>query len=720
MGYRGTTLIWILLLGLIVSLTALGPASASVESDRATGLETDLEYVREALGIPGMAAAVVADGRLIWSAGFGFADMENQIAADPHTPFGLASVTKPIAATLVMQLVEEGVIDLDALISSYGVDLPDGDGVTVRHLLNHTSEGIPGTVHNYNGNRYAYLGGVIQGATGRSFSDLLGERILVPLEMTDTALNPMSSWEGSSTVGFEEFGRTLGWGDSFDHYPDVYERLAQPYQFDDDYSIIPGMYHLTHSPAAGGISSVTDLATFDIALEDGSLLGDTALRDMLSPFVQTVSGRSDLAYGLGWYVQDFDGMRLTWHTGRWPPSTSALYLKVRELDLTFVALANTDNMTVPFPGIGQGDLSKSLLALTFLHHFGYPEVHGSMLPTIDWSAGEEELITPLAAVDDNDARLFLERELWSHRQALASSGQFARAQILETVARRSFPGSSMRLDDNVVATVGKMPHVPSIPLAASLALMTRVILGWFALVLACLVLMVVRVLPPRDGWWVAAMWLPATLLLGPIAILIHHQVEKDGTVTPLGQVLGASLFCVVGYSIAWVISVWLLKRSGDEANPLSTLAALIVVPILTGLLVVKAPLLRRLGVQYGRAIRRGLLAEMITWSIGLATFFSVTIYVDNRWLSTIPYPTSPYYGAMASLAALVALLVLVVLHRILLNRGFTIWATASSGHQGADATVSLPTLRNSWLLLLGTLVVAFAAIALAAGAFDGG
>jgi CubicO group peptidase (beta-lactamase class C family) len=52
------------------------------------------------------------------------ADVENQLGATPDTPFGLASVTKPIAATLIMQLVEEGVIDLEASVSSYGVDLP--------------------------------------------------------------------------------------------------------------------------------------------------------------------------------------------------------------------------------------------------------------------------------------------------------------------------------------------------------------------------------------------------------------------------------------------------------------------------------------------------------------------------------------------------------------------------------------------------------------------
>jgi CubicO group peptidase (beta-lactamase class C family) len=54
----------------------------------------------------GMSAAVVQDQELIWASGFGYVDVENQIAAGPDTPYGLASVTKPVAAVLIMQLVE--------------------------------------------------------------------------------------------------------------------------------------------------------------------------------------------------------------------------------------------------------------------------------------------------------------------------------------------------------------------------------------------------------------------------------------------------------------------------------------------------------------------------------------------------------------------------------------------------------------------------------------
>ena len=708
----------ILVLGLVAAVVIAAPSGAIV--DNAASLESDLEYARQALGIPGMAAAVVHEGELVWSAGFGFADVENEIAATPNTPFGLASVTKPIAATVIMQLVEEGAIDLDALVSSYGVDLPDGEGVTVRHLLTHTSEGTPGSVHDYNGNRYGYLGGVIEGATGRSFSDLLGERVLVPLGMADTALNPISSWSGTASAGLGDFGRALGRGGSFDHYPDVYDRLARPYQFDGDYSIVPGMYHLTHSPAAGGISSVADLAKFDIALEDGLLLGDAALNEMLSPAVQTLPGRFDLAYGLGWYVQDFAGMRLAWHTGRWPPSTSALYLKLRDQDTTFVVLANTDNLTVPFPGIGHGDLSKSLLALSFLHHFGFPEMSGSALPNIDWSAGEEELLAQLVAVEDDDARKFLEREIWSYRQALASSGQFDRADVFAGLARRAFPGSSMRLDESFTTTVGKMPYIAPVPRVASLGLMTRVLLGWFVLALVSLVGMGVLVLPPRDGWWAAGIWLLAALLLGPLAIIAHYLTlgSRGGEVR--SPVLGAALFGVVGYSIAWAVSVWLLLSAGEEPNPLATLGALVVIPILAGLLIVRAPLLRRAGIGVRRAMRRSLLVEVITWTLGLAAFLSVSMYIDERWLTTIPSPTSPYYGALASMAALVALVALLPLCWVLRKRGFTIWPAPSSGQATADAAVRLPTLRDSWWLLLATLGVMVGGLVLAVGLIGGG
>ena len=184
--------------------------------------EQDMERARQALGIPGMAVAVVSGGQVVSSFGLGHANLEADVVAAPDTPFGLASVTKPVAATLIMALVEDGLIDLDLPAAEYGVHVPDAPQATVRHLLTHTTEVGPGTGHRYNGNRYALLGGIIEAATGRTFASLLSERILVPLDMQHTALNPVNQWGDVPQLGFEEFRFTMGWGRHFEHYPDVY------------------------------------------------------------------------------------------------------------------------------------------------------------------------------------------------------------------------------------------------------------------------------------------------------------------------------------------------------------------------------------------------------------------------------------------------------------------------------------------------------------------
>jgi len=271
------------------------PASSN-NTDFST-FESRLDTVRKMLKIPGMSAAVVQDQELVWAAGFGYADLENQVPAGPETPYGLASVTKPVAAVLIMQLVEKGLIDLDDPVSQYGVDAGNNQ-VTIRHLLTHTSEGNIGTKHDYNGNRYGLLGGVIEGATGMSFADLLSEEILLPLNLKSTALNPINNWGAPSHKVRQEFSLLLGAGKAYQHYPGIYRRLARPYQFDQQYNILPGMYHLYHNPGAGMISSTADLAKFDIALDQGSLLGDDLKKEMFSPAITTSrAGRTQI---MGW------------------------------------------------------------------------------------------------------------------------------------------------------------------------------------------------------------------------------------------------------------------------------------------------------------------------------------------------------------------------------------------------------------------------------------
>jgi hypothetical protein len=144
---------------------------------------------------------------------------------------------------------------------------------------------------------------------------------------------------------------------------------------------------------------------------------------MLEPVISTMGSDQDHQYALGWYIQEYEGTRLEWHTGRWQPSVSALYLKVPEQSITFFALANSTNLTTPFPA-GVGEVMYSTLALTFYRYLVFPDLHeGVDLPEVDYAKPAAELASELGKISDEDARRFLARELWSYRMAYFSVGR---------------------------------------------------------------------------------------------------------------------------------------------------------------------------------------------------------------------------------------------------------------------------------------------------------
>ncbi|HET6443499.1 MAG TPA: serine hydrolase domain-containing protein [candidate division Zixibacteria bacterium] len=421
------------------------PAVAEETGDELTRfdkLEAELEQIREILKIPGMSAGVVKNQELVWAEGFGFADLANEVPATADTPYHLASVTKPIAAALIMQLVEEGDLDLERPVSDFGVELESEGVINSWHLLTHTSAGVPGSVHNYDGSRYGYLEEVVEGVTGSSFRDLLDERILSPLGMEDTAPNlilcPMGDDDEASNRREAD-------------YLCVHEAMAKPYQLDLAYNVVDGEYQTIFSPAAGLISTVNDLARFDIALDQNELMKQETKEAMFEPLVSTYGDSDELKYGLGWYNQLFDGTNLVWHSGRWPPSISALYLKVPEEDLTFIVLANTPNLTTPFP-LGYGDVMYSALAVAFYKHIVFPQLYGSDAPEIDWEMDQEELAVFLDQIEDGHARSLLQRELLARRMALMSTGRFAEGYDMLMANNRAFgPAEGLGLYDDTAA-----------------------------------------------------------------------------------------------------------------------------------------------------------------------------------------------------------------------------------------------------------------------------
>jgi len=328
--------------------TPLEPVSV-VQEEGLIGFSALLDSVRVALRIPGMAAAITQGGEIAWSRGFGMADVETGRPATDTTAFYWASVTKSVAAIVMMQLVEEDRVDLDAPIRDYGVTLEADGVVTVRHVFNHSSEGVPGTAFRYNGGRYIELGTVMRKATGETFAQLLAQRILHPLHLRHTA---------PDVQRLADF-----YASGLDRQAFL-ANVAMPYELVRGRVVPCGL--LRHfSPAAGLVSSVRDLARISIALDSGQLLGPAAMEEMLSPSIE--ANGPDRAYGLGWFVQQYLGVELEWHYGL-ALGHSSLIVRAPEQGLAFVIVANTSRLTGAYD-IGQWDVMECYPARLFVESF---------------------------------------------------------------------------------------------------------------------------------------------------------------------------------------------------------------------------------------------------------------------------------------------------------------------------------------------------------------
>jgi len=168
---------------------------------------------------PGLAVSVGLGGRIIWSEGFGYADVEQKVEVDPaRTLFRIGSVIKPMTAHAVAQLVQADKLDLDAPVQAYVPDYPQKNGtITTRQLLSHLSgirhyEGDeffnhdpfksvtaglavfkddpllhpPGEQYRYSSYGYNLASAVIEGASGERYLDYMSSHVLAPLGMHDT------------------------------------------------------------------------------------------------------------------------------------------------------------------------------------------------------------------------------------------------------------------------------------------------------------------------------------------------------------------------------------------------------------------------------------------------------------------------------------------------------------------------------------------------------
>ena len=333
---------------LLFSFAIAAGCQGPTQTKPATSLDdfaAHLEVLRAAGHIHAMSAVIVKDQAIAWSRGFGGTDGVPVAVADT-TVFHLASLTKPIAATLILQLVDEGKVSLDDPVSKYGISLPGT--VLVRHLMSHTSEGVPGTRYAYNGDRFSLLDAVVAQAAGKPFAVAVQERIITPLGLKRIAPTPQSAAFAASGLDKTAYLANIAPGYTWDGR----RYVATPYQ-------------TAFSTAAGLTASARDYAAFSMAMDRDAFLKPATKALAWTP-VTSPSG-STFPYGLGWFTTDYKGVRVIWHYGYWTAS-STLVIKVPSQGLTFVLLANTDGLSAPYP-LGAGKLDESPWAREFLETF---------------------------------------------------------------------------------------------------------------------------------------------------------------------------------------------------------------------------------------------------------------------------------------------------------------------------------------------------------------
>jgi CubicO group peptidase (beta-lactamase class C family) len=170
--------------------------------------------------------------------------------------------------------------------------------------------------------------------------------------------------------------------------------LAQPYALDRESKITKIKYPQSFSVSAGLISTVLDMAKYDIAIDQNKFITKETQQLAFTPAVSTKG--ETLPYGLGWFTTNYKGTKLLWHYGYWTGNSSFI-LKVPEQNITFIIMANSDNLSRP-TDLGAGNALSSPVGMAFLKTFIFPEKFGESIPEISWNAPATELKSQLNAI----------------------------------------------------------------------------------------------------------------------------------------------------------------------------------------------------------------------------------------------------------------------------------------------------------------------------------
>jgi CubicO group peptidase (beta-lactamase class C family) len=322
----------------------------------ASPFESYLESLRAQSGIPGMSAALVQDGQIVWERGFGFQNVEGRVRATPDTPYPIADMSQTIASVLLLQCAEQRKLALDDAARRYGTTLPEA-GATIRQILSHTSAGTPGETFHYDPERYSQLTQVVEACVPQPYRKTVAVNILERLGMRDSV-------PGRDLVDANALTERLFADEVLERYQRVLERLATPYKVDKRNRATRTELPFEGINAATGlVTTIRDFARFDAALDELILLREDTLHAAWSNAVN--SQQTALPTGLGWFVQTYKGEPVVWHFGTVANAYSSLIVKLPSRRVTFILFANSDAISSTFQ-LDAGDVTRSVFATLFL------------------------------------------------------------------------------------------------------------------------------------------------------------------------------------------------------------------------------------------------------------------------------------------------------------------------------------------------------------------
>lgn len=346
---------------LIAALAALFLARVPLIAADDLGLalfERYLDALRRQAGIPGMAAAIVGETDIAWERGFGMQDLERSIAARPDTPFHVAGLTQVFTAEMVLRCTEDARVSLDDPAGRYDRSAAEPDA-TLGQLLTHTSGPREAPVFNYDPTRLQPMMRVVRACEDGSYRKTLGT-LFERLAMRDSIPGPDVLTIVPPAEGIPD-------PDDAERYKAVFERLATPYAVDRRGRVTRSQYTVTElAPGTGAISTVRDLAQFDLALRNGVLLQPPTIEASWRPPLN-LEGQP-LPHGMGWFVQTYAGEPVVWQFGVQENASSALIVHMPVRRLTFILLANSDRLVRPFP-LEKGNVGASPFGRLVLRFF---------------------------------------------------------------------------------------------------------------------------------------------------------------------------------------------------------------------------------------------------------------------------------------------------------------------------------------------------------------